>query len=62
MPWDTRVAMSLKEEFIALALHPDSNRRDLCLRFNISSQTAYKWLRRYHVSIMSPAHTRRLAK
>lgn len=47
MPWDTRDAMSLKEEFIVLALHPDSNRRDLCLRFNISPQTAYKWLRRY---------------
>ena len=47
MPWDTRDAMSLKEEFIALALHPDSNRRELCRRFNISPQTAYKWLRRY---------------
>jgi len=47
MPWNTRDAMSLKAEFIALALLPDSNRRELCRRFNISPQTAYKWLKRY---------------
>ncbi|MDN4149483.1 helix-turn-helix domain-containing protein, partial [Pseudomonas tohonis] len=46
MPWNTRDAMSLKEEFIALALQPDSNRRELCRRFGISPQTAYKWLKR----------------
>ena len=39
--------MSLKEEFIALALRPDCNRRELCRRFGISPQTAYKWLKRY---------------
>ena len=47
MPWNTRDAMSLKEEFIALALDAASNRRELCRRFGISPQTAYKWLRRY---------------
>lgn len=47
MPWNTRDAMSLKQEFIALALDADSNRRELCRRFGISPQTAYKWLRRY---------------
>lgn len=47
MPWNTRDAMSLKEEFIALALHPDSNKRELCRRFGISPQTGYKWLKRY---------------
>lgn len=50
MPWNTRDAMSLKEEFIALALQPDSNRRELCRRFGISPQTAYKWLKRYEQS------------
>ena len=39
--------MSLKEEFIALARQPGSNKRELCRRFGISPQTAYKWLKRY---------------
>ncbi|UVL63012.1 IS481 family transposase [Pseudomonas sp. B21-032] len=49
MPWNTRDAMSLKEEFVALALQPGSNKRQLCRRFGISPQTAYKWLERYQV-------------
>ncbi len=47
MPWNTRDAMSLKEEFVALARQPGSNKRELCRRFGISPQTAYKWLNRY---------------
>lgn len=47
MPWNTRDAMSLKEEFVALARQPGSNKRELCRRFGISPQTAYKWLERY---------------
>lgn len=47
MTWNTRDAMSLKEEFIALARLPGSNKRELCRRFGISPQTAYKWLGRY---------------
>ncbi|WP_044340712.1 helix-turn-helix domain-containing protein, partial [Rossellomorea aquimaris] len=39
--------MSLKEEFVALAGQPGSNKRELCRRFGISPQTAYKWLNRY---------------
>ena len=39
--------MSLKEEFISLALRPGANRRELCRRFGISPQTGYKWLRRF---------------
>ncbi|MDZ3991313.1 IS481 family transposase ISAzvi11 [Pseudomonas sp. Teo4] len=39
--------MSLKEEFIALARQPGSNKRQLCRLFGISPQTAYKWLERY---------------
>lgn len=49
MPWNTRDAMSLKKEFIALALQPGSNKRDLCRRFGISAPTAYKWLKRYEM-------------
>ncbi|RAU44221.1 IS481 family transposase, partial [Pseudomonas sp. RIT412] len=47
MSWNARDAMSLKEEFVALALQPDANRRELCRRFKISPQTGYKWLRRF---------------
>lgn len=49
MPWNTRDAMSLKKEFIALALQPGSNKRELCRRFGISAPTAYKWLKRYEM-------------
>ncbi|MEC5398112.1 IS481 family transposase [Uliginosibacterium sp. H1] len=47
MPWKERDAMSLRREFIALALQPDSNRRELCRRFGISPKCAYKWLSRF---------------
>ncbi|MDF3240541.1 helix-turn-helix domain-containing protein, partial [Pseudomonas veronii] len=47
MPWTTRDTMSLKEEFVALARQPGSNKRELCRRFSISPQTAYKWIERY---------------
>lgn len=41
--------MSLKEEFVALARQPGSNKRELCRRFGISPQTGYKWLKRHEV-------------
>lgn len=47
MPWNTRDAMSLKEEFVVLAQQPGCNRRELCQRFGISAPTGYKWLKRY---------------
>lgn len=47
MPWNARDAMSLREEFVHLANHPDANVRELCRRFGISPQTGYKWLNRY---------------
>lgn len=47
MPWKTRDAMSLKEEFVALARQPGSNKRELCRRFGISPETGYKWLKRF---------------
>lgn len=47
MPWDTKDLMSLREEFVRLANQEGANRRDLCRRFDISPQTAYKWLARF---------------
>lgn len=47
MPWDTKDIMSLREEFVCLASQEGANRRELCRRFGISPQTAYKWLARY---------------
>lgn len=41
--------MSLKKEFVALAVQPGSNKRELCRRFGISAPTAYKWLKRYEM-------------
>ena len=47
MPWDTQDTMSLREEFVRQAIQEGANRRELCRRFGISPQTAYKWLTRY---------------
>jgi transposase InsO family protein len=47
MPWDEKDIMTLREEFVALALQDGANRRELCRRFKISPQTAYKWLSRF---------------
>ncbi len=35
-----------RAEFVALAVQPGANRRELCRRFGISPDTAYRWLRR----------------
>ncbi|WP_154650051.1 helix-turn-helix domain-containing protein, partial [Methylophilus methylotrophus] len=48
MPWETRDIMSLREEFVHLATQEGANRRELCRRFGISPQTAYKWLLRFN--------------
>jgi transposase InsO family protein len=47
MPWQEVTRVSSREEFVRLATQAGSNRRELCRRFRISPQTAYKWLRRY---------------
>jgi transposase InsO family protein len=47
MPWCEVSTMSLREEFVMLALHEGSNRRELCRRFGVSPKTGYKWLNRY---------------
>ncbi len=47
MPWHTRDTVSLRREFVELAIQEDSNRRELCRRFGVSPKTAYKWLARF---------------
>ncbi len=47
MPWHTRDTMSLRREFVELALQEGANRRQLCRRFGVSPKTAYKWLDRF---------------
>lgn len=47
MPWNAKNIMNLREEFVLLAKQEGANRRELCHRYGISPQTAYKWLARY---------------
>src|SRR5215470_16520422 len=49
MPWREVTRVSLREEFVRLAMQAGSNRRELCRRFAISPQTGYKWLARYRL-------------
>lgn len=39
--------MSLRLEFVTLAMQENVNIRSLCKRFNISPKTGYKWLKRF---------------
>lgn len=47
MPWPTCDTMTLKRDFVELALRDGANVRELCRRFLITAPTAYKWLGRY---------------
>ncbi|MFQ5798633.1 MAG: IS481 family transposase [Bacteroidota bacterium] len=47
MPWKAASAMSLRLEFVELALADGANIRSLCRRFGVSAMTAYKWIHRY---------------
>src|SRR5271169_1001888 len=47
MPWKAASTMSLRYEFIRLAMNETANIRSLCRRFEISPKTAYKWIERY---------------
>jgi transposase-like protein len=42
MPWAEGTRVSLREEFVQLAMQPGVNRRELCRRFGISPKTANK--------------------
>jgi transposase InsO family protein len=47
MAWQERDTVSIRLEFVQLALQPGANVRELCRRFEISPKTGYKWLERY---------------
>jgi len=47
MPFIEKSIMSQRIEFCILASKTGSNMSDLCIRFNISRRTGYKWLARY---------------
>ena len=47
MPWHQRDLMSLRREFVELALPEGVNRRELFRRFGISPRTGYKWIDRF---------------
>ena len=47
MTWREVTRVSLREEFVQLAMQAESNRRELCRRFGIAPKTGYKWLARH---------------
>jgi transposase InsO family protein len=47
MPWREVTQVSLREEFVQLAMQTGSNKRELCRRFGIAPKTGYKWLARF---------------
>ena len=47
MPWKEVTLMSLRKEFVTLAMTKGTNIARLCHRFEISRKTGYKWLKRY---------------
>lgn len=47
MPWREVSVVEQRREFVRLALVEGTNRRELCRRFGISPQIAYKWLSRF---------------
>jgi transposase InsO family protein len=47
MPWKSFDLMSLRLEFVTLALAEKANVRELCRRFGLTARTGYKWIRRF---------------
>lgn len=47
MPWKECSAMSVREEFVALASSPDACMSVPCRRFGVSRKTGYKWVARF---------------
>src|SRR5258707_2785085 len=47
MPWREVSVMEQRREFVRLAMQEGANRRELCRRFGIYPDTAYKWLNRW---------------
>jgi transposase InsO family protein len=49
MPWNEVSIVSLRLEFVTLASAEGANVRELCRRYGISPQAAYKWIDRFRV-------------
>lgn len=47
MPWQEVTTMTLRTEFMMLAIQEGSNIAQLCRLFNISRDKGYKWIRRF---------------
>jgi transposase InsO family protein len=47
VPWGERSTVSLRREFVMLALQEGSNIRELCRRYEIQPRIGYKWLDRH---------------
>jgi transposase InsO family protein len=47
MPWKAATPMSLRLEFVQLALAQRANIRSLCRRYGVCAMTAYKWIYRF---------------
>lgn len=47
MPWQEVTTMTLRAEFVMLAVQDGSNISQLCRLFNISRDKGYKWIRRF---------------
>ena len=47
MPWNENTCVSLRLEFVTLALVEEANISCLCARFGISRKTGYKWIERF---------------
>ena len=50
MAWKSIDKMSLRLEFVLLAIQAGANKRELMRRFNICPRTGYKWINRYNES------------
>lgn len=47
MPWQTKDTISMRDEFVNLALSGNFTISDLCSEFKISRKTGYKWIDRF---------------
>jgi transposase InsO family protein len=59
MPWNEVSVMDQRREFVRLARQDGANRRELCRRFGIHPETAYKWLGRWPSDQELADHSRR---
>jgi transposase InsO family protein len=58
MPWNEVSTVSLRWEFVTLAIAEGANVRELCRRYGVSPQAAYKWIGRFRVGGAEALHDR----